>query len=119
MTKGYRQLEVWKQGKQIAVQIYRITNGPPWDRDWGLRDQVRRAAVSIPSNIAEGDARGSNRDSIRFFRIALGSLAELETQLEIAQEIGYLPPDQLRQLAVDLQRLGGRLGALIRSRSDT
>jgi four helix bundle protein len=116
MGVGYRKLMVWQQSKSLAVQVYQLTAFDPWNKDWGLRDQVRRAAVSVPSNIAEGDARSSDKDSIRFFRIALGSLAELETQLEIAKEIGYLTSDQLAELLSRTEPLGASIGALIRSR---
>jgi four helix bundle protein len=116
MGAGYRKLLVWQQAKALAVQVYRITALEPWSKDWGLRDQVRRAAVSIPSKIAEGDARASDKDSIRFFRIALGSLAKLETQLEIANEIGYLAASQLAELLSLTEPLGSSIGALIRSR---
>ena len=116
MGVGYRKLMVWQHAKALAVQVYQLTGMDLWNKDWGLRDQVRRAAVSVPSNIAEGDARSSDKDSIRFFRIALGSLAELETQLEIAKEIGYLTEEQLAALLGRTEPLGGSLGALIRSR---
>ena len=69
------------------MNIYRITQERVFNRDFGFKDQIRRAAVSIPSNIAEGDERGSNEDAVRFFYIAKGSLAELQTQIEIAFEI--------------------------------
>ena len=78
---------------------------------------MRRAGVSVPSNLAEGDARSSDRDSIRFFRIALGSLAELETQLEIANQIGYLTDDQLAELRSRTEPFGSSFGALIRPRT--
>ncbi len=81
---GFRQLNVWQRSKKLAVEIYRLTQTERFSRDFGLRDQIRRAAVSIPSNAAEGDERGTNREAVRFFYIAKGSLAELETQLEIA-----------------------------------
>jgi four helix bundle protein len=82
-----------------------------------LRDQIRRASVSIPSNIAEGDERGSNKDAVRFFYIAKGSLAELETQLEIAYEIGYLDKNKLNELMDQTIQIGKMLGSLIKSRS--
>jgi four helix bundle protein len=82
-----------------------------------LRDQIRRSAVSVPSNIAEGDERDSNRDSVRFLYIAKGSLAELGTQLEIARDIGALPPETYEPLEPRARELGRMLGALIRARS--
>ncbi|WP_419664132.1 four helix bundle protein [Desulfosarcina variabilis] len=78
---------------------------------------MRRAAVSIPSNIAEGDERGSNKDSIRFFYISKGSLAEFQTQLEIACEIGYLDRLKLKYLDEKCVTIGKMLGSLIKTRS--
>ncbi len=80
---GFRNLMVWKKSKDLAVYIYKLTNTGSFSKDFGLRDQIRRAAVSIPSNIAEGDERDTNKESVRFLYIAKGSLAELLTQLEI------------------------------------
>ena len=79
---GFRDLNVWQKSKGLAVTIYRITQEGEFSRDFGFRDQIRRAAVSVPSNIAEGDERGTNKDAIRFFYISKGSLAELQTQLD-------------------------------------
>lgn len=95
---GFRDLNVWQKGKELAVQIYGITQKEPFNRDYGFKDQIRRAAVSIPSNIAEGDERGSNKDCVRFFYMAKGSLAELQTQLEIAYAIGYLDEQLMKDL---------------------
>ena len=113
---NYRDLNVWKSGKVLAVDVYRITSHGKWRYDRGLTDQVRRAAISVPSNIAEGDARKSDRDSSRFFSIAQGSLAELSTQLEIAVEIGYVECDQMNELFERIDTLQSSLGALIKSR---
>lgn len=76
---GFRNLMVWQKARDLVVQIYKLTNRTPFTKDFGLRDQIRRAAVSIPSNIAEGDERDTNKDSVRFLYIAKGSLAELLT----------------------------------------
>ena len=78
---------------------------------------MRRSAVSVPSNIAEGDERKSDKDSVRFFHIAKGSLAELSTQLEIARDVGYFTPAQVEPLFVQSTELGKMLGALIRARA--
>jgi four helix bundle protein len=115
----YRDLNVWKDSKGLAVKIYQITQGPKFAKDFGLRDQIRRAAVSIPSNIAEGDERGSNRDAVRFLYIAKGSLAELQTQLDIAFEIGYLKKEELTELFDKSIYIGKMLGSLIKARSKT
>ena len=97
---GFRELVVWQKAKSLAVKVYLRTGQGVFARDFGLRDQVRRAAVSVPSNIAEGDERDTNRDSVRFLYIAKGSLAELIPQLEIAHEIGYLSLDELNEFDV-------------------
>jgi four helix bundle protein len=93
MGSGYRELRSWQAAKELAVLVYQATESGPLTRDFGLRDQIRRSAVSVPSNIAEGDERDSNRDSVRFLFIAKGPLAELRTQLEIARDIGALTPE--------------------------
>ena len=114
---GFRDLIVWQNAKVLAVRIYKITLKGEFKKDFGFRDQIRRAAVSIPSNIAEGDERGSNREAVRFFYIAKGSLAELQTQLEIAHEIGYLEKEEMEELNEESKILGKMLGSLIQKRS--
>ena len=114
---GFRELKVWQRGKELALEVYRITQTDPFKKDFSLKDQIRRAAVSVPSNIAEGDERGSNREAVRFFYIAKGSLAELQTQLEIASEIGYLRKESLESLENQCSDIGKMLGSLIKARS--
>ena len=117
-AEGFRELRVWQAAKELAVLIYRSSESGPLARDFGLRDQLRRAAVSIPSNIAEGDERDTNRDSVRFLYIAKGSLAELRTQLEIARDIGVLSPTLHLDLESKCAEIGRMLGALIKARAD-
>lgn len=116
MGKGFKSLIAWQRSKALAVRIYRLTEQGKWTRDYGLRDQIRRAAVSVPGNIAEGDERDGDGDSARFFRIAKGSLAEVRTQLEIAFEIGYLPDGEFQPLDDECDQISRILGALIRAR---
>jgi four helix bundle protein len=117
MGQGFRELRVWQEAKAVAVDVYRlIRKSPLLDKDWGLKDQMQRAAVSIASNIAEGDARKSDKDSCRFFHIASGSLAELITQLEIALELEMVQPGDCFELMGRLERLSQSLGALVKSR---
>lgn len=97
--------------------IYRVSSDGPLARDFGLRDQIRRAAVSISSNIAEGDERDTNRDSVRFLYIAKGSLAELRTQLTIAYEISALDRGTYDDLESKCAEVGRMLGALINVRA--
>lgn len=87
MKKGYRDLIAWQKGRSLCVAIYHITDAFPVNERFGLSNQLRRAAVSIPSNIAEGSKRKSSRDQKYFYTMAYGSGAEIETQLDIAQEI--------------------------------
>ena len=88
--KTHKDLDVWKDYICLVKDIYLVTKDFPNDELFGLTSQIRRCAVSIPSNIAEGSARNHAREFIQFLYISLGSLSELETQLIIAQEIGYL-----------------------------
>jgi len=113
---GFRELKVWQKAKELAVEIYQTTQKDSFSKDFSLRDQIRRAAVSIPSNISEGDERGSNKDAVRFFYIAKGSLAELQTQLEIAYEIRYLDEQTLNDLEEKCSTIGIMLGSLIKIR---
>ena len=85
----HKDLDVWKKSIVLVKNIYKISSTFPKDEIYGLTNQIRRASVSIPSNIAEGAARNSDKEMIQFLYIALGSLAEVETQLIIANELGY------------------------------
>ncbi len=114
---GFRDLKVWQHAKYLAVDICRITQKGAFSRDYGFKDQIRRAAVSIASNLAEGDERGSNKDAVRFFYIAKGSLAEVQTQLEIAREIDYIDEQHLKEIEEKCNILGKMLGSLIKARS--
>jgi len=116
---GFRDLKVWQRSKELAVKIYSITGDGKFKTDFGLRDQLRRASVSIPSNIAEGDERDTDREAVRYLYIAKGSAAELLTQLIIAHEIQYLDKDLLKDLEDDCQAVSGMLSRLISSRSRT
>ncbi len=111
---GFKDLKVWQRSKKLAVNIYKTTQVGKFKRDFSFKDQVRRAAVSVACNIAEGDERGSNREAVRFFYIAKGSLAEVLTQLEIAYEIDYLDDKITHD---ECQEIGKMLGGLIKARS--
>jgi len=116
---GYRNLIVWQKAKALAVDVYQPTKSDAIRHDYSLIDQMRRSAVSVPSNMAEGDERKSDKDSVRFFHIAKGSLAELSTQLEIARDVGYFTSAQVESLFVQCTELGKMLGALIRARASS
>lgn len=114
MGTGFHDLRDWQEAKALAVEVYRVTEPL---RDFSLRDQIRRAAISVPSNIAEGDERDTDKDGVRLFYIAKGSLAELRTQLEIASEIGALPHASVKSLLDSAAALARQLGAFIKARS--
>ena len=116
MGKGFEELKVWQKAKDLAVLIYKITSDGKLSKDFGLRDQIRRSAVSTASNIAEGDERETDKESVRFFYIAKGSLAELRTQLMIALEIGYLDKDEFAKIEQDCSEIGKMLGGIIKHR---
>lgn len=88
--ESYQDLEVWKQTKELVIHIYQVTKSFPKDEQFGLTNQLRRAAVSVPSNIAEGCGRNHFKDSIQFFFISRGGLYEMETQILIAVDLGYV-----------------------------
>jgi len=96
--KSFRDLDVWKKGIEIVKDVYRMTAAFPRQESYCLTSQMRRAAVSVPSNIAEGFNRFQNKEYKRFLYIALGSCAELETQMEIASELGYVNIEQEKEL---------------------
>ena len=90
-VKTYRDLEVWQKAMAFVEDVYKTVRTFPREEQYGLSDHIRRAAVSIPSNIAEGFGRDSNAEFLRFLAIARGSLYEVSTQLEIAHRLGFLP----------------------------
>ena len=114
-AKNYRELIVWQEGIKLAKVIYRLADKFPRHETYALVDQIRRAAVSVPSNIAEGHARKAPADFRRFLHISLGSLAEVDTQLVLAQEFGYLSKEDLDVLDEQIQGLRKKLYALINS----
>lgn len=106
---------VWQEGIQLAKAIYKLTEKFPKQETYALADQIRRAVVSVPSNIAEGQARKAPGDFRRFLHIALGSLAEVDTQLVLAREFGYLNGNEVDKLFEQIQFLRKKLYALINS----
>ena|SRR3989344_7506390 len=88
--RSFKDLEAWKYGHALVLSIYRVTNRYPKNEQFGITNQMRRAAVSITSNIAEGFSRQSSKEKCQFYSIALGSLTELQNQLLISKDIGYL-----------------------------
>ncbi len=115
-VNSYRDLVVWQKSRSLASAAYRLCMTPGFERHRGLSDQIMRSAVCIPSNIAEGDERGTNKDALRFLQIARGSLAELETQLSIAEDLGIIPQPVVVQIAAQLDEVARLLGGTIKMR---
>jgi len=112
---GFEDLQVWRRGIALVREIYRISSTFPTDERFGLTSQIRRAAVSVPSNIAEGHARHSTREYLRFVSNAQGSLAEVLTQLHIAVELNYCARRDLAPLFTEVDELSRMLTSLRRS----
>ncbi|MEK6746323.1 MAG: four helix bundle protein [Pseudomonadota bacterium] len=110
--KSYRDLEVWKKSIILVKDIYRISDLFPTKEQYTLTSQIRRAAISVPSNIAEGRSRQSTKEYIRFLDIAYGSLAELETQLFISKELGYIDGDKLDNALLQTSEIARMLNGL-------
>ena len=115
MGGSYRDLRVWRSAMDLVVSIYAETQGFPKEELYGLVSQMRRAAVSIPSNIAEGKGRLTDRGRAHFFSQARGSLLELETQILIAQKLSYLRESTAKLLIEHSAELGRMLSSLIHS----
>lgn len=101
----FKDLGIWKLSRQFCSQIYVTTANFPDNEKFGLTNQLRRASVSVPSNIAEGCSRSSNKDFSRFLEIAIGSIYEIETQLLIAFDLGYIDQLKLDELIHDLETI--------------
>jgi four helix bundle protein len=114
-VQSYRDLIVWKKSMALVLNVYRCTQGFPRIETYGLTSHLRRAAVSIPSNIAEGQARLSTGEFRQFLGHARGSLVEVETQVLIAQELGYLEQTQSDLLLKDTAEVGRILNGLLAS----
>ncbi len=113
---SYKDLLVWKKAVELSIATYSLTAQFPKEEVYGLISQMRRAAVSVPSNIAEGSIRGSKKDFCHFLRIASGSIAELETQIEIAKNLSFgkaLNYREVDQLAIEVNKMiHGLIGSL-------
>lgn len=112
---SYRDLKVWQLGMDVAVQAYEFTRNFPASEMYGMTAQIRRAATSIPANIAEGYGRDSTGAYANFLRVAQGSLKELETHLSLCARVGLSPPNAEAKLAMQCDDLGRMLRSLIRS----
>jgi four helix bundle protein len=111
MAQSFRDLLVWQKAMQLTVAIYRLTQGFPREEMYGLTSQIRRAAVSVPSNIAEGQGRLNSAEFRQFLGVALGSVCEVQTQLEIARALQFGKPELLD----DAESLSHEVGKMIYS----
>ena len=113
IIKGFQDLEVWKKAIVLVKNIYLITQTFPKEETYGMTSQIRRAAVSIPSNIAEGKARQSKKEYVQFLFIALGSTAEVQTQIIIAKELQYITEKNKLDILENLDHIARMLRRLI------
>jgi len=113
-VRSFEDLEAWQMGRELVGEIYRSTTSGAFGKDFGLRDQIRRAAVSIVSNISEGFERRGDKEFVHFLFLAKGSCGEVRTQLYIARDLEYLDEDSFRQLQRHAKRTGEIISGLIR-----
>ncbi|WP_299122565.1 four helix bundle protein [uncultured Winogradskyella sp.] len=105
MAHKFKELQIWKRSRLFCSQIYDITSKFPESEKFGLTNQLRRASVSIPSNIAEGSSRNSNKDFARFLQIAIGSAYEIETQLIISTDLKFIMDEELKSSLSELEEI--------------
>lgn len=117
--ESYRDLIVWQKAMDLVVEIYRITKLFPREEQYALSDQIRRAAVSVPSNIAEGYGRSPGKDYVRFLNIARGSKNEVETQLLLSVKLGYTTEEMIGQAMCLCEEIGRILNTIIKKLSLT
>lgn len=113
MISRFEDMEIWKRSSRLVVELYKLTMSGNFEKDWGLRDQIRRSAVSIPSNIAEGFDRDSKAEFKRFLFIARGSCAELKTQLYITKALEYADKTNIESYIKECQELSSMIQGMI------
>ena len=118
MLKNYKELKVWQKSYQLCLEIYRITKAFPKDEQYGLTSQIRRAVISVPSNIAEGYGRKTTPDYLRSLYIAYGSSCELETQILLSGDLDYINDNDLKEILEKIGEVERMLKALIKSLKD-
>ena len=114
--QSFKELNVWQESRALAIVIYKVTSTGPVSKDFGLRDQMQRAAVSIASNIAEGYERTSDKEFLRYLDIASGSLSELRTQLDIASSIKFIEETLFNKIDDQCCKIGAMLTNLKKAR---
>jgi four helix bundle protein len=115
MGQHFKDLVVWQKAMEMVTEVYKLTDNFPQREVYSLTNQIRRAAVSVPSNIAEGQAHHNNREFVHFLRHSSGSLAELETQLHIAENLGYTDATSTAKILLRVHEVGRILNGLIGS----
>ncbi len=115
MADSFRDLLAWQKAMVLVTEVYRVTDSFPSREMYGLTNQVRRSAVSVPSNIAEGKGRLSKREFVQFLATARGSLCEMQTQLEIARNLGYLEAEIFQHLDAQSREVGRIINGLIKA----
>jgi four helix bundle protein len=113
--KDFRQLKVWEKSHQLALAIYKATKEFPKDELYGLTSQIRRASMSIPTNIAEGCGRNTDAEFARFLQIAMGSASETEYQLLLSHDLGFLNKEQYDKLTIDITEVKQMLASLLKT----
>ena len=111
--KDFRQLQIWQRSHKLTLELYRVTGTFPKHELYGLVSQIRRSAWSVPTNIAEGSGRDTEADFARFLQIAMGSGSELEYQLILAHDLGYVTDDDFRRLSTELVEIKRMLNAFL------
>ncbi|MCF7566837.1 four helix bundle protein [Sabulilitoribacter arenilitoris] len=111
--RDFKKLDIWKNGIELVKQVYQLSDKLPSEEKFGLRSQIIRASISVPSNIAEGCSRNSEVEFKRFLEIAMGSLFEVETQLIIAQELNFIEEKELETIFTLIQKEGKMINSLI------
>ncbi|HEY6763910.1 MAG TPA: four helix bundle protein [Candidatus Sulfotelmatobacter sp.] len=115
MSGTYSDLEVWQASMELEMNVYAVTRAFPKEEIYGLTSQLRRAAVSVPSNIAEGKGRSSDKELLQFLNHSRGSLFEIETQVTISQRLGYIEAEACKGILRQTSRVGKMLNGLIRA----
>ncbi|WP_067619697.1 four helix bundle protein [Dissulfuribacter thermophilus] len=113
MADSYKDLVIWQKGMELVKDVYKLISIFPKEEVYGLSSQIKRSVISIPSNIAEGRGRNSSKEFTRFLQISIGSLFELETQLEIAKNLGFIEPREYESIYVKCLELEKMISSLI------
>ena len=117
--KSFEDIVVWQLGRELVLKIYALTRQGAFARDYGLKDQIQRAAVSVPSNIAEGFERDGNKEFVKFLYIAKGSIGEIRSQLYNARDLGYIDDAAFGETSGFARRISAGIQSLVRKLSET